>query len=167
MTPSRLESSAPPRGDANEVSSGAVISARRGVVAEDAVESSARPVHGARQAQEAGVVVQREDQPVRLEQQLQRIGVGAQVPFLDRLMDRALDDNDLQRIEAILASFRPRGCSFDNLRTRAAGAMRFAHVDMRVPGSWSVAQAHDLADEVEDAVLGAGITLDTHVEPIE
>lgn len=83
----------------------------------------------------------------------------------DGLMDRALDDDDLQRIEAVLESFRPRGCSFDNLRTRAAGAMRFAHVDMRVPGSWSVAQAHDLADEVERALLHAGITLDTHVEP--
>jgi len=84
----------------------------------------------------------------------------------DGLMDRALDDDDLQRIEAVFESFRPRGCRFDNLRTRAAGAMRFAHVDMRVPGSWSVKQAHDLADEVEGAVLGAGITLDTHVEPI-
>ncbi|NLD69277.1 MAG: cation transporter [Limnobacter sp.] len=86
---------------------------------------------------------------------------------VDGLMDRALDDEEIARIEAVLASFRPRGCHFDNLRTRAAGAMRFALVDMRVPGHWSVEQAHDLADEVEDAVLRAGITLDTHVEPID
>ncbi|HRO60553.1 MAG TPA: cation diffusion facilitator family transporter [Burkholderiaceae bacterium] len=86
---------------------------------------------------------------------------------VDGLMDRALDDDEIARIEAVLASFRPRGCHFDNLRTRAAGAMRFALVDMRVPGHWSVEQAHDLADEVEEAVLRAGILLDTHVEPID
>ena len=86
---------------------------------------------------------------------------------VDGLMDRALDDDEIARIEAVLASFRPRGCHFDNLRTRAAGAMRFALVDMRVPGHWSVKQAHDLADEVENAMQRAGVLLDTHVEPID
>ena len=86
---------------------------------------------------------------------------------LDGLMDRALDDEEIERIEAVFATFRSRGCSFANLRTRSAGAMRFAHVDLRVPGDWSVERAHALADSVEGAVAQLGTTLSTHVEPLE
>lgn len=84
---------------------------------------------------------------------------------VDGLMDRALAGEDIARIEAILASFEAEGCGFENLRTRAAGATRFAHVDLRVPGEWSVARAHRLADAVETAAERAGIVLTTHIEP--
>jgi cation diffusion facilitator family transporter len=83
------------------------------------------------------------------------------------LMDRALDPDEVAAIEGALHSFAERGCRFENLRTRASGAHRFAHVDLRVPGEWSVSQAHALADEIEDAVTALGTRLTTHVEPLE
>lgn len=86
---------------------------------------------------------------------------------VDGLMDRALEPQRIAEIEAALRPFAQQGCTFANLRTRAAGAMQFAHVDLRVPGHWSVAHAHDLADAVEAAVARTGTTLSTHVEPME
>jgi len=88
---------------------------------------------------------------------------------IDGLMDRALEDHEIARIEAVLASYEARGIRFDNLRTRQAGAQRFANVDLRVPGDWTVTRAHDAADEIERAVglAVAGVLLETHVEPRE
>lgn len=86
---------------------------------------------------------------------------------IDGLMDRALEDEDIARIEAVLASYEARDIRFHGLRTRQAGAQRFANVDLRVPGDWTVTQAHDAADEIERAVglAVAGVRLETHVEP--
>jgi cation diffusion facilitator family transporter len=86
---------------------------------------------------------------------------------VDGLMDRALDEDEIGRIEAVLQSFAAQGCRFANLRTRAAGAMHFAHVDLRVPGDWTVTRAHELADAVEQAVERLGTSLSTHVEPLD
>ena len=85
----------------------------------------------------------------------------------DGLMDRALRESEIREIEAVLASFATQGCRFANLRTRAAGPLHFAHVDMLVPGDWTVARAHGLADEIELAIERIGATLSTHVEPID
>jgi divalent metal cation (Fe/Co/Zn/Cd) transporter len=43
----------------------------------------------------------------------------------------------------------------------------FVHLTVRVPGSWTVHKAHDLADRVENAVAAvlSEATVDTHVEP--
>lgn len=82
------------------------------------------------------------------------------------LMDRALEPEEIAEIEAVLDRFAGRGCRFDNLRTRASGAVRFAYVDLRVPGDWSVSRSHALADEIEQAVEAAGFRLSTHVEPL-
>lgn len=86
---------------------------------------------------------------------------------IDGLMDRALTGEEIERIAAVLASYESRGVRFDNLRTRQAGAQRFANVDLRVPGDWTVIRAHDVADEIERAVGLAvpGLRLETHVEP--
>ncbi len=86
---------------------------------------------------------------------------------IDGLMDRALGDEEIARIEAVLHSYAARGVGFENLRTRRAGAQRFANVDLRVPGDWTVTRAHDVADEIERAVglAVAGVLLETHVEP--
>lgn len=84
----------------------------------------------------------------------------------DGLMDRALDDEVISRLHAVLAQFSADGCAFANLRTRAAGALQFAQVDLRVPADWSVRRAHDLADALEQAVAEYGINLTTHIEPV-
>jgi len=87
---------------------------------------------------------------------------------VDGLMDHALDDEEIARVEAVFQEFAGRGARFDMLRTRRAGRMRFAHVVLRLPGDWSVTRAHDLADAVEEAVAErAGVTLSTHVEPLD
>ncbi|MBW7923456.1 MAG: cation transporter [Burkholderiaceae bacterium] len=84
------------------------------------------------------------------------------------LMDRAQNDEDIARIENVLRELAPPPCRFANLKTRVSGPLRFAQVDLWVPGSWSVARAHALADEIEDAVhKRTGSRLTTHVEPIE
>jgi cation diffusion facilitator family transporter len=86
---------------------------------------------------------------------------------IDGLMDRALDHDQIERIAAVLREFEPRGARCVNLRTRAAGAMQFAHVDVHVPGDWTVAAAHDLADAIEREVEERTSTrLTTHVEPL-
>lgn len=86
---------------------------------------------------------------------------------VDGLMDRALGERDQARLEAIFERFSDRDCRFVNLRTRVSGHKRFAHVDLRVPGDWTVARAHALADEIETAAARHGVSLDTHIEPLE
>lgn len=82
------------------------------------------------------------------------------------LMDRALDDEAIVCLIDILEELAPRGCTYANLRTRAAGPMQFAQVDLQVPPDWSVRYAHDLADELERAAAKRGIILTTHIEPL-
>ncbi|MDQ4045439.1 MAG: cation diffusion facilitator family transporter, partial [Chloroflexota bacterium] len=53
------------------------------------------------------------------------------------LLDTALDEEDAQRIEAILAHYRERyGLGTHALRTREAGTRRFVSVHVLVPGEW-------------------------------
>lgn len=85
------------------------------------------------------------------------------------LMDSALPPDQLETVEAALASFRARGVDFHALRTRQAGARQFISIHVLVPGGWTVQRGHDLAEEVEAAIRGplprAHVT--THIEPIE
>ncbi|ATE60077.1 cation diffusion facilitator family transporter [Thauera sinica] len=86
---------------------------------------------------------------------------------VDGLMDRALADEDVAAIESILRTGLPQGCSHVNLKTRMAGTLRFAHVELRVPGNWTVTDAHALADALEHAVeQQTGTQLKTHIEPL-
>lgn len=84
------------------------------------------------------------------------------------LVDTALDAPDAARVEAALATFRTAEIFFDAPRGRKAGRHFFVHLVMRVPGTWSVREAHDLADKVERAVSAAlsSASVDIHVEPL-
>lgn len=85
---------------------------------------------------------------------------------VDGLMDRAQSEEEIAAIEAVLQSFAAEGCRHANLTTRAAGAFRFAEVDIRVPGEWTVTRAHTLADAIEHQVeQRTGTRLKTHIEP--
>ncbi len=87
---------------------------------------------------------------------------------VDGLMDRALADEEIAAVEAVLKTFAGQGCSYANLITRSAGAKSFANVDLRVPSQWTVAQAHALADAVEKAVEAeTGVEIRTHIEPLD
>jgi cation diffusion facilitator family transporter len=85
------------------------------------------------------------------------------------LMDVSLPNEDMQRIEAVLDSYRAQGLEFHALRTRQAGARAFITVHVLVPGRWSVQDAHDWSERIE-ADLRRGLPhghITTHLEPIE
>lgn len=86
---------------------------------------------------------------------------------VDGLMDRALSDAEVAAIERTLNEASPPGCFHGKLTTRAAGAVHFAHVELCVPGDWTVADAHDVAHTLERAVEErTGVRLAVHLEPI-
>jgi cation diffusion facilitator family transporter len=85
------------------------------------------------------------------------------------LMDAALSDDDLAKLRAAIQAQLPAGTTYHALRTRRGGTRKFADFHLLVPGSWSVQQAHDLSDAIENAVKQSlpGIELTLHFEPIE
>ncbi len=87
----------------------------------------------------------------------------------DGLMDRALDPDELQRIDDVLRRFATDRTGFHALRTRRAGQRAFVSLHVLVPGEWSVQRGHDFVEEVEAALRETftAVTVDTHLEPIE
>lgn len=86
------------------------------------------------------------------------------------LMDRALEPDELARIEAVLDGFSSDEIQFHALLTRRAGRRAFISVHLLVPGDWSVQRGHDLAELVEAALDDAldGLThIFTHLEPLD
>jgi len=85
------------------------------------------------------------------------------------LMDAALTDEEHRVTIAVLNGYRARGLDFHALRTRRAGRRAFVSVHVLVPGVWTVAQAHELCEEIEADIRGAlpQATVFTHVEPLE
>ena len=85
------------------------------------------------------------------------------------LMDASLPVAELERIEAILASYRRHGLDFHALRTRQAGRRAFITLHLLVPGSWTVQRGHDWSERIEADLRAAlpGVHVTTHLEPIE
>jgi cation diffusion facilitator family transporter len=85
------------------------------------------------------------------------------------LMDHALPPSEQATVRAAIAAHLEPGTTFHALRTRQAGAHRFADFHLLVPGHFTVQRAHDLTGKIEDAVRAAlpGIELTVHIEPIE
>ncbi len=85
------------------------------------------------------------------------------------LMDEALPEEEIGRVRAVLASFRPEGVDFNSLMTRRAGAGRFVSLCVLVPGTWTVCQGHQMLDRVEGAIRAAlpGASVITHLEALE
>lgn len=88
---------------------------------------------------------------------------------LSGLLDRALEPEELERVEAVLDDYRAMGLSFHALRTRRAAHRAFISLHVLVPGDWSVQQGHDTAENIEAdlRVLFDTTTVFTHLEPIE
>ena len=85
------------------------------------------------------------------------------------LMDSAIPETDQQEMAKLFAEYSRRyGMSFHAVRTRRAGARRFISFHMLVPDNWTVAQAHQLSEEIESRIRSlvpnAGVF--THIEPI-
>lgn len=84
------------------------------------------------------------------------------------LLDAALPAEEVDTIrgaiDAVLADGR---VTMTELLTRESGRQRFAQATVVVPGHWTVARSHELADQIEDAVgaaLPETVTV-VHIEP--
>lgn len=85
------------------------------------------------------------------------------------LMDHALPPADQATLRRAIEGELPAGVTYHALRTRQAGARRFADCHVLVPGTWRVSEAHDLANRIEGAVERSlpGLEMTIHIEPIE
>jgi len=85
------------------------------------------------------------------------------------LMDRALPENELERIKEILEPYKSKGMDYHALRTRRAGRRRLVELHLLVPGEISVREGHRVADDIEGKIRDAlpGTAVLTHLEPIE
>jgi cation diffusion facilitator family transporter len=83
------------------------------------------------------------------------------------LMDTALPPQELVAVKGVLDSYASQGIGYHALRSRQAAARKFLVVHLLVPGDWSVAQGHQLSEQVETQVSTVipGANIVTHVEP--
>lgn len=88
---------------------------------------------------------------------------------VDGLMDHALAVDQQEALREAIRVHTPPGTAFHALRTRQAGARKFADFHLLVPGATSVRDGHDLGVKVEEALKRAlpGIEVTIHIEPIE
>jgi cation diffusion facilitator family transporter len=85
------------------------------------------------------------------------------------LLDSAISVGEQNEVTKLFKEYSHRyGVSFHAVRTRQAGARRFVSFHLLVPDAWSVAQAHQLSEEIESRIRSmvpnAGVF--THIEPI-
>jgi cation diffusion facilitator family transporter len=96
-------------------------------------------------------------------------GIGLIRRSFNGLMDHALPAAEQEAYRQAVLLQLPAGTNFHALRTRQAGARRFADFHLLVPGHLNVQEAHDLAEKIETALRALFPTLEVtiHIEPIE
>lgn len=96
-------------------------------------------------------------------------GVGLMRRSVLGLLDVAIPGQDVEEVTKLFAEYSKRyGVSFHALRTRQAGVRRFVQFHLLVPDHWTVAQAHQLSEEIEQRIrdMVPNASLITHLEPI-
>jgi len=96
-------------------------------------------------------------------------GVGLMRRSWKGLLDAAISGEDTGEVTKLFEEYSRRyGMKFHALRTRQAGARRFISFHMLVPDAWTVAQAHQLSEEIESRIrsLVPNAAVFTHMEPI-
>jgi cation diffusion facilitator family transporter len=85
------------------------------------------------------------------------------------LLDAALPPHDLAALNAALDGLRSPAVEFGEIRTRESGRQRFVSLTVGLPGHWTVERAHEVTDEVEQAICRAlpGSQVQTHVAPVQ
>jgi len=88
---------------------------------------------------------------------------------VDGLMDRALGQEDLDRLQLILDDVDFEQVHFHSVQTRVAGHARFISMHVLLPGAWTIQQGHDLVEDVEGLLVTEfdHAQVFTHMEPIE
>jgi ferrous-iron efflux pump FieF len=84
----------------------------------------------------------------------------------DQLMDREWPDELRERFLAAAKEY-PELAGLHDLRTRSSGTHHFAQFHVWVPADWTVKQAHDRLDAVEEALQARfpGTEILIHVDP--
>ncbi len=85
------------------------------------------------------------------------------------LLDPAISSADQAEVTKLIDEYSRRyGVSFHAMRTRQAGARRFVSFHLLVPDAWTVAQAHQLSEEIEARMraMVPNAAIFTHIEPI-
>jgi cation diffusion facilitator family transporter len=87
----------------------------------------------------------------------------------DGLMDHALPVPEQARVRATIQAHLGPRMAYHALRTRQAGSRRFVDFHLLVPGNYTVDHAHQLGDQIEDALRATlpGLEVTVHIEPIE
>ena len=87
----------------------------------------------------------------------------------DGLMDRALPDEEQAQVRAAIEGRLAPGMDYHALRMRRAGSRRFADFHLLVPGVFTVRRAHEITEQIEEAIRAAlpEMEVTVHVEPIE
>lgn len=85
------------------------------------------------------------------------------------LMDEGLPEEQQRTVGAVLEGYRAQGLDFHALRTRTSGQRAFVAMHVLVPGQWSVAQGHAMAERIEADIRAAlpRATVFTHLEPLD
>ena len=85
------------------------------------------------------------------------------------LMDSGLPAADMDAIRGALAKFSAEGVQYHALRTRRAAALKFMSVHLLMPGAWTIARGHDIAERLENDLrkIVPGLIVFTHMEPEE
>ena len=85
------------------------------------------------------------------------------------LMDAALPDKEVKKVENVLNGYKSEGIQFHALRTRQAGTRRFISIHILVPGQWSVQKGHEMLEKIESGIRAVfqDAVVFTHLEPIE
>jgi cation diffusion facilitator family transporter len=84
------------------------------------------------------------------------------------LMDTALPQEDLDKIELTLEKYKCQGVEFHAVRTRLAGASKFVNMHVLVPNEWTVEHGHALLNQLESELKESlpNSNIFTHLEPL-
>ena len=94
-------------------------------------------------------------------------GYGMLRESMGALMDEVADPEAVAELRKIISASADGAIEAHDLRTRTAGATTFIELDLVVPGTMTVQDAHAICDRVEDALrahLGNAV-INIHVEP--
>ncbi|MBS1716174.1 MAG: cation transporter [Armatimonadetes bacterium] len=67
---------------------------------------------------------------------------------INQLIDRRMPDHEYLELQTLLNA-EPRILGYHRLRTRVSGNTNYIDLHIEVPNSWTVVQAHDVADDLE------------------
>ena len=99
-----------------------------------------------------------------------RTGVQIMRKSILGLMDAALPPEDVAVIRGVLEKYTraEADIEYHALRTRQSGARKFVSFHLLTPGTWSVQQGHQLAEDMEADIRRAlpNVTVFTHLEPL-